>query len=118
MKNIALIAALLVSGFMFAQQTEVKPVLEKEGNLVKATYFHDNGKIAQTGYYKDGKPHGNWKAFNEEGEKIAAGTYDQGKKVGKWFFWTPDNLNEVNFENSEIVSVTKWSDARPVVLNK
>ena len=118
MKSITLIAALLLSGFLFAQEPGLKPVLEKEGDLVKATYFHDNGEIAQTGFYKDGKPHGDWKAYNAEGKKIASGTYEKGKKVGKWFFWTPDDLNEVNFENSQIVSVTKWSNARPVVLNK
>ncbi|MGS2764068.1 toxin-antitoxin system YwqK family antitoxin [Sinomicrobium sp. M5D2P9] len=118
MKNITLIAALLLSGFLFAQEPTVKPVLEKEGDLVKATFFHDNGEIAQAGFYKDGKPHGDWKAYNTEGKKIASGTYENGKKVGKWFFWTPDDLNEVNFEDSRIVSVTKWSDARPVVLNR
>ncbi|UGU17256.1 nicotinic acid mononucleotide adenyltransferase [Sinomicrobium kalidii] len=118
MKNITLIAALLFSGFLFAQEPDVKPVLEKEGDLVKATYFHDNGEIAQKGFYKNGKLHGEWKAYDIEGNKVASGKYDEGKKVGKWFFWTTENLNEVNFENSKIVSVTKWGNARPVVLNK
>lgn len=39
---------------MFFAQTE-KPVLEKEGNLVKATYYHENGKVKQQGYFKNGK---------------------------------------------------------------
>lgn len=118
MKNITLIAALLFSGFLFAQEPNVKPILEKDGDLVKATYFHDNGEIAQTGSYKDGKLHGEWKAYDVEGKKVASGKYEEGKKVGKWFFWNQEGLSEVNFENSKIASVTKWSNAGSIVVNK
>ena len=42
----------------------------------------------------------------------------KGKKTGKWFFWQNESLNEVDFQNSKIVSVTKWDNKNPVVVNK
>jgi hypothetical protein len=43
MKKTILLGAILFSGLVFAQTA--KPVLEQEGNLVKATYYYENGKI-------------------------------------------------------------------------
>ena len=50
-----IIGAVLISGMMFAQK---EPKLEVVGNLVKATYYHDNGQIQQEGFFKDGKLEG------------------------------------------------------------
>ncbi|WP_340076052.1 nicotinic acid mononucleotide adenyltransferase [Leptobacterium sp. I13] len=116
MKNLMLTFAMLFSVVLIAQES--KPTLEKEGDLIKATYFHDNGQISQTGYYLNDKPHGEWKAYNTEGEKIAMGLYDLGKKTGKWFFWTEGKLSEVNYEDSKIVSVTEWNKANSIAVNK
>jgi hypothetical protein len=45
------------------------------------------------------------------------GEYADGKKSGKWFFWTGSVLNEVDYSNSRIAEVKKWSkDA--VAVNK
>ena len=46
------------------------------------------------------------------------GNYDKGTKVGKWFFWSSDVLNEVNYEDSRLASVTKWSNSNSVVVNQ
>ncbi|NER13076.1 nicotinic acid mononucleotide adenyltransferase [Leptobacterium flavescens] len=117
MKNLILIFAMLFTATLMAQND--KPLLEKEGDMVKATYYHDNGEIAQIGFYKDGKVHGKWKAYNLSGKKIAMGQYENGKKIGKWFFWTEDGtLNEVDYNDSRIVNVTKWKNSNPVVINK
>lgn len=57
MKNIVLATVVLAlfTTFGFAQQ---KPTLEKQGDLVKVVYYHHNGTIAQTGFFKEGKLHG------------------------------------------------------------
>lgn len=115
MKKIALIFALVFSATLFAQEN--KPLMEKKGDLVKATYYHDNGEIAQIGFYKDSKPHGEWIAYNDEGDKIAIGEYNVGKKVGKWFFWNDTQLNEVDYTEGRIVNVTKWDNAKSIVIN-
>ena len=67
MKKIFILGALLISGLTFAQTG--KPFLEQEGNLVKATYYYENGKVQQQGYFKDGKITGQWVAFDENGNK-------------------------------------------------
>ena len=106
----------LMATLVFGQEN--KPVFEQEGEFVKATYFHANGNIAQTGFYLDGKLHGEWKMYDEEGKKIAMGQYDLGKKSGKWFFWEGEDLREVDYTDNKIASVIKWTDGESVVLNK
>ncbi len=79
MKKAIILGAFLVSGFAFAQTA--KPVLEQEGNLVKATYYYENGKVQQTGYFKDGKLTGQWVAFDENGNKKSIAEYTEGQLV-------------------------------------
>lgn len=117
MKKIVFIFAFIFSFVMSAQVPE--PVFEKDGDLVKATYFHENGEVEQTGHFLNGKLDGEWTMFNEKGDKIAMGSYEQGQKTGKWFFWKADGLQEVDFNNNKIAAVTKWNTAgTTVVQNK
>jgi antitoxin component YwqK of YwqJK toxin-antitoxin module len=116
MKKI-LFAGLLLSAGVLSAQTNQDHKYSIENNIVKATYYYENGTVKQEGSYKDGKLHGNWTAYNEDGTKQSMGEYADGKKTGKWFFWTGAVLNEVDFQNSRIAEVKKWSkDA--VVINK
>jgi antitoxin component YwqK of YwqJK toxin-antitoxin module len=107
MKKIILIAALLVSGVFFAQ--EVKPKFDIVDNMVKATYYHDNGQVSQEGFYLYGKLHGKWTSYTTVGTKQTMGEYENGSKVGKWFFWNAASLSEVDFSKSKIDAVKKWS---------
>jgi antitoxin component YwqK of YwqJK toxin-antitoxin module len=115
MKKIIIAALMLSAGVLSAQ--EIKPKYEIVNQMVKATYFYDNGNIKQEGFYKDGKLHGKWISFNEDGSKQALGEYENGTKTGKWFFWNNVTLNEVDYTDSRVADVKTWSrDA--VVLNK
>ncbi|MBD3724960.1 MAG: membrane-binding protein [Flavobacteriaceae bacterium] len=107
MKKVMIVAVMLVSGVMFSQ--EVEPKFEVVDQMVKATYYHDNGQIKEQGFYLDGKLHGKWVSYNEDGTKSTIGEYDKGRKVGKWFFWNENSLNEVDYLNSRIADVKKWS---------
>ena len=108
MKNIFLIIAIVFSTVSFAQEN--KPSFEKEGNAIKGTFYFEDGAIRQQGYYnKEGKLHGTWKSYDQDGKKIAMGQYTNGIKTGKWFFWQGEELSEVNYTNNDIASVTKWS---------
>ncbi|MBQ4819722.1 nicotinic acid mononucleotide adenyltransferase [Aquimarina sp. MMG016] len=116
MKKILLTIAIVFSATMMAQ--DVKPTFEKQGNLIKGTFFYDNGDIRQEGFYnKEGKLHGVWKSYDVDGKKIAMGQYANGVKTGKWFFWNADKLSEVNYADNAIASVTTWSNKDNVVLN-
>nr|WP_299341860.1 nicotinic acid mononucleotide adenyltransferase [Allomuricauda sp.] len=115
MKKAVLILAMMFSVGMLAQNTE--PTLEKVGKMVKATYFHENGDIAQTGYMLNGKLHGQWFMYNKEGKKIASGKYVDGKKSGKWFFWEGEILKEVDYADNRIVNVKNWNKSEVVSIN-
>ena len=107
------IMALLFVGCLYAQE-QTEPQLEKVGTVVKATYFHDNGEIAQTGYLLKGRLHGQWFKYDKEGKKIASGKYVDGKRSGKWFFWTDEVLKEVDFIDNRIAYVKNWNQSEVV----
>ena len=115
MRKILIIALMAFSFGAFAQDTA--PKFEKEGDMVKATYFHTNGEVAQQGYFLNEKLEGEWKMFSEEGDKIAMGSYAKGAKIGKWLFWEGDAVKEVNFDNNRIAAVTDAKQKRALVKN-
>lgn len=106
-----LLVALLCTAALFAQE-KGKNSYVKEGNLIKATLFHDNGEISQKGYYtEDGKLHGTWISYDANGSKTAVAQYENGSKTGKWFFWNGDMLREVDYSDSKITNVSTWKIA-------
>ncbi|MEM0542524.1 membrane-binding protein [Flavobacterium sp. j3] len=106
MKKMLFLGLFLISGVAFAQTA--KPVLEQEGKLVKATYYYENGKIQQQGYFKDGKLDGQWVSYDVNGNKSSIAEYSNGQKTGKWFFWSDKSLNEVDYTESRIANVKSW----------
>lgn len=115
MKKLFIAVMLVVSGVIFAQENNVKH--EIVNKMVKSTYYYDNGQIQQEGFYKNGKVHGEWISYNMDGEKVAIGKYENGKKVGKWFFWSGADLMEVDYTDTRVAQVKKWS-SEAIVLNK
>ncbi len=115
MKSIVFMLAFMFSIALYAQDN--KPTFEKAGNMVKATYYHDNGMVAQVGYYLNEKLHDQWEMFDEKGKKIAMGHYHMGKRTGKWYFWNKESVKEVDFVDNKIVNVTKHNDASAIVVN-
>ena len=115
MRKVVMLIAVLFSVYMYSQDTE--PTLEKVGKLVKATYFHDNGEVAQTGYLLKGKLHGQWFMYDVEGKKIASGKYDRGQKQGKWLFWKGEILKEVDFVDNKITYVKNWDRSEVVSIH-
>ena len=109
MKKLLIVVALMgVVSFASAQEKH-KNIYVKEGNLIKATLFHDNGQISQKGYYtEDGKLQGEWVSYDTNGSKTAVANYEEGKKTGKWFFWNENTLSEVDYSQSKITGVNTW----------
>lgn len=96
MKKIIIAAAFLLTGVLSAQ--EVNPKYEVVShNIVKTTYYYDNGQVKQTGCHKDGKLDGVWESFNADGTKQAMGEYENGKRVGKWMFYKGDTVSEIDY---------------------
>jgi antitoxin component YwqK of YwqJK toxin-antitoxin module len=104
MRKIFLLALIMVSGMIFSQNNE--PVLEAEGNLVKATYFYDNGKVQQVGYFKDGKLDGKWTSYDIKGNLQAVAEYTNGVKTGKWMYYSNSVcVSEVDFSNNQVTAI-------------
>lgn len=106
MKKTMLLGALLITGFLSAQS--IKPQLEAYGDLVKATYYYENGQVQQTGFFKDGKLEGQWVAYDQAGNKKSIGEYRNGEKTGKWVFFNDATLAEVNYKDNKVSSVKNW----------
>lgn len=96
---------------------EKKPTFKAEKDLVKATYYYEDGSIKTQGYFKDKKLTGQWVNFDKSGNKTQVGHYKNGKKVGKWFIWGKDSLKEINYEDNVIASVNVWKPESKIALN-
>ena len=117
-KNILLVAAFLAGGVAMAQESTPKPVFEKEGDLIKGTFYYEDGSVRQEGTYKDGRLHGEWVSYDQNGGKTAIANYENGKKSGKWFFWSENKLTEVDYKNSVIANVNSWKSESSLVNNQ
>ncbi|WP_372920271.1 toxin-antitoxin system YwqK family antitoxin [Salegentibacter sp.] len=115
-KSLITIALLVAGGSVMGQEIP-EPVFEKDGELIKGTFYYEDGNIKQEGTYKDGKLHGEWISYNPQGEKEAIAEYTYGKKTGKWFFWSNDRLTEVNYNDNRIAKVNSWKSEGILVDN-
>lgn len=114
-KVIALFVMILAANATFAQEckkTCAKGDYVMVDGLIKAKLYHDNGVVAQTGYYnQDNKLQGEWISYDPQGNKTAVAYYDNGAKVGTWYFFIDDEIKEVLYDNSKIAEVKTWSVA-------
>ena len=47
-----------------------------------------------TGFYRNGKRHGNWTFWNENGKTDREESYSQGDKSGDWIYYSDDGTKE------------------------
>lgn len=73
--------------------------VEVTKSLVKATYFHDNGKVSETGYYLNEKLFGYWETFDVAENKIASGFFENNERTRDWNYW----------KNGELIQVIEYS---------
>jgi antitoxin component YwqK of YwqJK toxin-antitoxin module len=100
------IGALLITGMIFAQNTNVTPKLEVVGNLVKATFLYDDGQVKQEGFTKMGNYRDKWISYDINGNKTAVAEY-KGKK-SEVVFWNDSVLSEVDYADNRVASVRNW----------
>ena len=101
-------AAIFTFGAAALAQENPEPKFEKDGDLIKGTFYFEDGSVQQIGTYKDGKLHGEWISYDTNGKKQSIATYTEGEKTGKWFFWSSDKLTEVDYDNNKIAGVNTW----------
>ena len=115
MKKIITLVTLCLTIAAYAQDNN--PTFKAENDLVKATYYYEDGSIKTQGFFKDKKLTGEWVRFDKNGNKAQLAYYDNGKKVGKWFVWEKESLKEINYENNIIASVNVWRSESKIALN-
>ncbi len=118
MKNIILtLAIVLFSTQIFAQDTPNKKLI-KNGDLIEAQIFHDNGIVSQEGQYTlDGKLQGIWVSYDVEGNKTAVAKYNNGQKTGTWYFYEGETLSEVKYNNNKIAQVKTWKEGETQIVS-
>ncbi len=113
-KSTIVAVAMIFATAMHAQ--DVEPTFEQKGELIKGTYYYEDGNIRQEGTYKNGKLHGEWVSYKQNGEKNAIAKYEEGIKTGKWFFWSDDILTEVDYSDNRIAEVKNYKNTKTLVI--
>jgi antitoxin component YwqK of YwqJK toxin-antitoxin module len=98
----------LIFTVLICNAQAVQPTYEKTADIVKATYYFEDGSIKEQGFFKDAKLTGRWVSYNKQGEKTMMAHYKAGKKVGKWFTWNNNSLKEINYKKNVIASIKNW----------
>ena len=104
-----LVLFMLMVNVSFAQQIE--PTFEKQNDLVKATYYYENGTIKEVGFFKDDKLHKQWISYNKEGKIKVVAIYDNGVKNGKWYIVGEDHVKEVTYKSNKIIKVEEVDES-------
>ena len=99
----ALILTLTATGFAFAQENQ--PTFEKQDDLVKATYYHDNGMVKEVGYFKDDKLHDQWIHYDNTGKISVVANYNNGIKEGKWYIVGEETTKEITYKKNKLIKV-------------
>lgn len=117
MKNIlSLIVIVFLTTVAVAQDVKKNSYI-LNGDVIEATLYHDNGAIAQTGFYnQDNKLTGEWVSYDTNGNKTAVAKYNNGEKVGTWYFFTDNNIQEVSYMDARISKVKTWKSDNTTLL--
>ncbi len=106
MKRVILLLGLVLGVFIANGQDKKDQNFNEETKLIEVTYYHENDVISQQGTFNlEGKLHGKWTSYSEEGTKIAEGSYNNGLKTGTWYFWSNDVVKEIEYDNNVIASI-------------
>lgn len=78
--------------------------------------YHENGRVQEKGTVLDGKKHGRWTQFDDQGRRTARVQFDHGKRTGVWVLRTLDGLNHrLRYRDGELVRAEEY-DARGVLI--
>ena len=84
--------------FFSTGQLYVEGEFDKGKAVGKWTFHHPSGEVAKEVTYKDGRPDGEVKLFNEEGKLIARREYVAGLRTGVWETYAADGEQKLREE--------------------
>lgn len=109
-KIVLALAFVMISGQISIAQG-VEPTYEKQDDLVKVTYYYENGQVKEQGYFKGDKVHDQWVAFDKEGNITTIARFDHGKKDGTWFMEVDGKMKELTFEANKLLEVEDMDES-------
>ena len=98
-----LLVCLVAISFSYAQDKE--PSFEKQDDLVKATYYHENGMIKEVGFFKDNKLHDKWVHYDLTGKITVVANYENGVKEGTWYIVGENSTKQVTYKANKPIKV-------------
>lgn len=102
-----------ITAFSQEQKIDYKKI---DNDIVQATYyFADNSSaVEREGFFnKDGKLHGVWVSYDEQGNKTTIANYKNGSKDGVWTYFKKDKISIVTYKENRIVNV----ESKDVLMN-
>ncbi|MBI1193132.1 MAG: hypothetical protein GC205_08155 [Bacteroidetes bacterium] len=102
MKAIFTLCSCLLLGFSVSHaQVELTRSLDDNGKLsaiwfqmgpeeVQVIRFYANGQLQEVGNWYQGRMHGSWAMWAENGHKVGEAHYSMGRKTGCWKLWSPE----------------------------
>lgn len=114
MKNLFTLIIVFATTIGFSQN--INPTFKNHGDVVGATYYHENGAVKSTGFFKNNKLSGKWIAYDSQGNKKQIAYYKDGMKVGKWVVWTKNAVKEISYKNNQVVFVNSSDHDNKVAL--
>lgn len=107
----------------FQYNTEGKIIAKYSGtnqNNFDFVKYYENGKKMMEGSYMNGKKHGLWRTWNEEGKLTAKARYKLGEKTGKWMIvdQSDKNIFFISYENNYIKEATKTKEVGRILVKK
>ncbi len=106
MKHILLIVLLGLSTGLYAQEVlgreywpdgTLRSTLYSEGSNIHFITYHENGKVKELGYFRNGRRDGVWKQYSEHGVMLAQASFRNGERQGIWEF-----RNEADIPNGRL----------------
>lgn len=94
----------VVESFENGQARSEKYYEEGSLRLVKQVLYYPNGQIQQEGEFKDGRRHGKWISYFENGNKWSLNSYDIGNLDGEYKTW---------YENGELNVEGYYTNGQP-----
>ena len=98
-----------MSALMFSQQKRMmyEKLVEKKGIIYASgekkpftgrVFDNYRNKVRKfTGAYRNGKKHGNWTYWKENGKTDREESYHQGNKNGDWVYYSDDGIKAVSY---------------------
>jgi len=113
MKNVTLTFIVCFLGWgafaMPGGATTLKNVTDLGKGLQKVTWQNENGAVVEEGFYLNGKKHGTWTSFDENGNKSVVANWASDKKDGSFY---------IMHSNGKVKYQIVYSDNKKVMANE